>query len=130
MYYQQEEEKRRIEIGQYFIFLENRPPWLQLYRISESWWLDYKNINLQQVKECIKKKINKINADILELEDLKAEGLENYEEIALAEYKRTLNLEKAIKRAQQQKEDDNNPESASFKSRLYRETHAWKNKKT
>lgn len=129
MYQQQEEEKRRTEIGQYFIFLENRPSWLQLYRISESWWLDYKNISLQQVKDCIKKKINKINADILDLEDLKAEGLENYEEIALAEYKRTLNLEKAKKRAQQQKEDDRNPESASFKSKLYKEQHTWKNKK-
>lgn len=127
MYQQQEEEKRRTEIGQYFIFLENRPPWLQLYRISESWWLDYNNIELQQVKECIKKKINKINLDI---QEIKSAGLESYEEIALGEYKRTLDLKKAIKRAQQQKEDDNNPESASFKSRLYRETHAWKNKKT
>ena len=130
MYEQQPEEKRRMEIGQIFIFSEDRPAWLQLYRISEKWWLDVENVELQQVKECMQKKFKKINNDLFNLSNLEKLNLAGYEETALAEYKRTLDYKQAIKRAQKQQQNDEDPNSASYKSKLYKNMHTWKNKKT
>lgn len=100
------EEKRRIAIGQAFIFKAERPPWLQLYRISEDWWLNTEDITLQQVEECMSKKLKKINEDLERLKDLTIYGLQGYEETALGEYKRTLDLERAIARAEMHKADE------------------------
>lgn len=100
------EEKRRIAIGQAFIFDAERPPWLQLYRISEDWWLNTEDITLQEVEACMHKKLKKIKQDLELIKDLTNYGLQGYEETALKEYKRTLDLEKAIFRAEMHKADE------------------------
>lgn len=100
------EEKRRIAIGQIFIFNEKRPPWLQLYKISEDWWLNTEDIMLHEIEECMNKKLDQINENLEQLKDLTPYGLQGYEETALAEYKRTLNMEKAIARAEMHKADE------------------------
>ena len=80
---------KRVEIGSYFVTLE-RPEWLKLERIFNEKWLNA-TYKMQDITAELAMTVTMINNNVATLNALPEFGFE-----ALEEYKRTLDLNKAL----------------------------------
>jgi hypothetical protein len=85
---------KRIEVGQIWESLEGRPEWLRLPQIFNEGWLK-SSCSLKQVKEELEEVLEHIGADLQTLS-----GLSEFSFEAIDEYKRTLDINKAIAEGQ------------------------------
>lgn len=95
---QEYEEKRKTEkrykIGELFFSIENKPDWLKLNKIADEKWLNA-SVSMKAVEEDMNQKIEQINSDLETLN-----GLSEFSFEAIDEYKRTLDLNRAIAEGQ------------------------------
>lgn len=89
-YDNQKKEEKKKEINEYFDSTENRPDWLKLEMIWDDRWL-LSSTKIQSVKDNIDGWLNRINTEINTLEQIEEFSFE-----AIEEYKKTLDLNKAI----------------------------------
>lgn len=86
-------EDKRAEIQAYFDSIE-KPEILTLNKIFDDKWLNA-SVNMKQVKEAIQEAIDKVNADMFTLKALPEFSFE-----AIEEYKRSLDINRAIAEGQ------------------------------
>ena len=85
---------KRVEIGAYWETKENRPDWLTLARLFDDRWLNA-GYSMKQIQTEIDAWLIRINNEITTLESLPDFSFE-----AIEEYKRTLDMNKAIAEGQ------------------------------
>lgn len=89
-YEEKKKADKRVEIGSMWSQLPDKPDWMVLKQIWDDRWLNA-STNERQIKDNMTGWINKVNADIQTLEALPEFSFE-----AIEEYKRTLDLNRAI----------------------------------
>ena len=92
------EEKQKIEkrtlIGAYYTDETDHPEWLRLPQIFDEKWLNA-SVSLKNVKDQIDQRLEKIRSDIEAIESLQEFSFE-----AMTEYKRSLDISRAIAEGQ------------------------------
>lgn len=89
-YEQAKKDEKAGKIGEMFDAFEGRPEWLQLGQIWEQKWLNA-SVSMKKVNEELAAKIEGVNSDLQTLATIQDFGYE-----ATEEYKRTLDINKAL----------------------------------
>lgn len=88
--------EKRVEIGSLWMNIEDKPEWLVLTAIFDERWLNA-GYSLKQIKEDLEAWVRRINAEVEALKELPECSYE-----AVEEYKRGLDMSKAIAEAKRQ----------------------------
>ena len=93
-YEEKQKAEKRIQIGAYYTDETDHPDWLNLPAIFDEKWLNA-SVSLKSVKDQIDERLEKIRSDIATIESLQEFSFE-----AMTEYKRTLDISRAIAEGQ------------------------------
>lgn len=93
-YEEKQKVEKRTQIGAYYTDETEHPEWLRLPQIFDEKWLNA-SVSLKSVKDQIDERLEKIKTEIATIESLQEYSFE-----AMTEYKRTLDISRAIAEGQ------------------------------
>ena len=93
-YEERQKAEKRIQIGAYYTDETDHPDWLNLPLIFDERWLNA-SVSLKNVKDQIDERLEKIKTEVATIESLQEFSFE-----AMTEYKRTLDISRAIAEGQ------------------------------